>query len=264
MNEEETMSEGGAEREVRISESQLTRMKEIFNNFKQGNYKARLEEGFSDPPLADFEIKFNEFLKDYQAQAVEFHNQSMNLALGMAEALKVISELRTGHYEARVSQEMLESEDALIVSLGNAINEQMETIQQQQTAIHELSTPVLQIWDDVLALPIIGVVNSKRAFDIMERLLSEIVAKQSKFVILDITGVEVVDTKTADQFIKIIKSAKLIGSTCILTGIRPAVAQTLVELGVDLTSFDTLTNLKEGLKACLQKMRTYDEADPTS
>lgn len=253
------MSQSSGEKEVWMSASQVHRMNEVIENIKKGNFSSRLEVGFQDPALSEFEKKFNELLEEHERQANEFHRQSMNLALGMAEALKVISELRTGHYEARVSKEMLTSDDALIVSLGKAINEQMDTIQMQQTAIHELSTPVLQIWDDVLALPIIGVVNSKRAMDIMERLLSEIVLKQSKFVILDITGVEVVDTKTADQFIKIIKSAKLIGTTCVLTGIRPAVAQTLVELGVDLTTFETLANLKAGLKECLQKMKTREE-----
>jgi anti-anti-sigma regulatory factor len=134
------------------------------------------------------------------------------------------------------------------------LDQKLEIIRRQQFAIQELSTPILQLWDDVLALPVIGVVDSRRSADIMERLLSEVTERQSRFVILDITGVEVVDTKTADHFIKVIKAAELLGTFCILTGIRPAVAQTLVEIGVDMSSVMTLRNLQEGLKECLRRM----------
>lgn len=134
------------------------------------------------------------------------------------------------------------------------LDQKLEIIARQQFAIRELSTPILQIWDDVLALPIIGMVDTKRSAEIMERLLAEVTARQSRFVILDITGVEVVDTKTADYFIKVIKAAELLGTTCFLTGIRPAVAQTLVEIGVDLSRVVTLRNLQEGLRECLRRM----------
>ncbi len=135
------------------------------------------------------------------------------------------------------------------------ITEQNELILRQRTAIQELSTPVLQLWKNVLALPIIGVVDSSRCAEIMERLLFEITEKQAHYVILDITGVEVVDTKTADHFVKMIRAAELLGSSCLLTGIRPAVAQTLVEIGVDLSSITTLRNLEDGLQACLSRTR---------
>jgi rsbT co-antagonist protein RsbR len=134
------------------------------------------------------------------------------------------------------------------------LQEKLDLIQRQQIAIQELSTPVLQLWDGVLALPVIGVVDSRRTAEMMERLLDEIVARQSRFVILDITGVEIVDTKTADNFIKVMKAAQLLGARCVLTGIRPAVAQTLVDLGLDLSSIATLRNLQEGLRECLRQM----------
>ena len=76
-----------------------------------------------------------------------------------------------------------------------------------------------------------------------------------KLVILDITGVDVVDTRTADHFIKVVKAAEMLGSNCILTGIQPAVAQTLVEIGVDLSSITTLANLKEGLRECMRRIQ---------
>ncbi len=137
--------------------------------------------------------------------------------------------------------------------------DKLRIIEEQRFAILELSTPVLQVWDDIIALPIIGIVDTRRAADIMERLLTEIQTRQSRYVILDITGVEVVDTKTADHFIKVVKAAELLGARCLLTGIRPAVAQTLVEIGVDLSSVTTERNLKEALRGCLRIRRQEQE-----
>lgn len=139
------------------------------------------------------------------------------------------------------------------------VMEQNELITRQQDAIQELSTPVLQLWDGVLALPVIGVVDTARSANIMERLLVEITERQSRYVVLDITGVEVVDTKTADHFVKVIQAAQLLGATCILTGIRPAVAQTLVAIGVDLSSIKTLRTLRDGLRECLRHMELGGE-----
>ncbi len=196
-----------------------------------------------------------------QERIEEYHNSTMELAMGLSECFQVLSEVRDGNMDARVSEFTLGSADEVVANLAKSLNEtiseidnQVETIRRQQFAIQELSTPILQLWDNVLALPIIGVVDTRRSADIMERLLEEVTTRQSKFVILDITGVEVVDTKTADHFIKVIKAAELLGSTCILTGIRPAVAQTLVELGIELSSIATLRNLQEGLKECLRQM----------
>ena len=86
----------------------------------------------------------------------------------------------------------------------------------------------------------------------MERLLEEVVRKQSRFAIIDLTGVEIVDTATADHFVKLVKAVQLLGTQCILTGIRPAVAQTLVALGIELGSVATLRNLKHALTECIR------------
>ena len=200
-------------------------------------------------------------LEDQRARVDEYHTSSMELAMGLSECFQVLADAREGNLFARVGEETLASTDELIANLAKSLNDtidevqhQMEIIQRQQFAIQELSTPILQLWDNVVALPVIGVVDTKRSADIMERLLSEIVARQSKFVILDITGVEVVDTKTADHFVKMIRASQLLGARCVLTGIRPAVAQTLVDIGMDLTAIATMANLQEGLKECLRQM----------
>lgn len=130
--------------------------------------------------------------------------------------------------------------------------EKNELLERMQTAIQELSTPILEVWDDVLALPVIGIVDSKRSAEMTEQVLEEVVRKQARFVIIDITGVELVDTATADRFIKLVTAVEYVGACCLLTGTRSAVAQTLAALGVDLGSLITLRTLKDGLRECLR------------
>jgi anti-anti-sigma factor len=129
---------------------------------------------------------------------------------------------------------------------------QVETIEQQRRAIQELSTPILQLWEGILVLPVIGFVDSARSQQMMERLLEEIVERQTRHVIIDVTGVAVMDTQTADYFTKIFNSVRLLGAQCLLTGIRPAVAQTLVHIGVQLDQVTTRRNLQQGLQECLR------------
>jgi len=141
--------------------------------------------------------------------------------------------------------------DATTQSVARELQEKLDTIEKQAAAIRELSTPVMEIWDDVLVLPVVGVVDTKRSMDIMTTLLERIVQTQSKCVIIDITGVEIVDTRTADYLLRVSRAANLLGTRCVLTGLSPAIAQTLVEIGADLTEVRTLRNLKDGLKDCL-------------
>lgn len=141
-------------------------------------------------------------------------------------------------------------------SIVRELEEKLITIEEQAAAIRELSTPVMEIWDDVLVLPVVGVVDTKRSIDIMNTLLENIVETQSKCVIIDITGVEIVDTRTADYLLRVSRAANLLGTRCVLTGLSPAVAQTLVEIGADLTEVRTLRNLKEGLKDCLMYLKS--------
>jgi len=136
---------------------------------------------------------------------------------------------------------------------------QQEIIRLQEESLRELSTPVLEVWEDILVLPIVGVVDTKRSIDIMNNLLQNIVEKQSKCAIIDITGVEVVDTRTADYFLKVARASRLLGAHCVLTGLSPAVAQTLVEIGADLSEVKTLRNLKSGLSECLSLLRKEKE-----
>jgi rsbT co-antagonist protein RsbR len=122
-------------------------------------------------------------------------------------------------------------------------------------SIDELSNPILEVWDDVLVMPIIGVVDSRRTADMVQRLLAEVARSQASFVIIDLTGVEIVDTKTADHLIKLMRKVEVVGARCVLTGIRAAVAETLVDIGVDFGRITTLRNLKHGLREALLSAR---------
>jgi len=132
-----------------------------------------------------------------------------------------------------------------------ALEAKLGTIETQAAAIRELSTPIMDIWEDILLLPIVDLLDTKRSADVMSNLLAAIAQKQSKHVILDITGVELVDTRTADYLIKVVRASRLLGTRCVLTGLSPAVAQTLVEIGADLSEVTTMRSLREGLRHCL-------------
>jgi rsbT co-antagonist protein RsbR len=129
------------------------------------------------------------------------------------------------------------------------------TIRKQQEVIGELSTPVIQVWEGILALPLIGTIDSHRTLQIMESLLDRIVKTQSRVVIMDITGVPVVDTQVANHLIKTMQAARLLGAKSILVGISPSIAQTLVHLGVDLATITTGATLKNGLEIALRYLK---------
>jgi rsbT co-antagonist protein RsbR len=134
-----------------------------------------------------------------------------------------------------------------------------ELIDRLRHAVEELSNPILEVWDGVLAMPIIGIVDSRRAADMVQRLLAEVVRTQAAFVIVDLTGVDVVDTKTADHMMRLMRKVEIVGARAVLTGIRPAVAETLVDIGVDFGRLGTLRNLKHGLREALRLARRERE-----
>lgn len=139
--------------------------------------------------------------------------------------------------------------------------ERNDTLERLRLTVQQLSTPILEIWDDVLVLPIIGMLDSRRSGEVTDQLLEEIARKQSRFVIIDVTGVEIMDSSTADRLLRLVSAVELLGARCMLTGVRPAVAQTLTALRVDLGPMLTLRNLRHGLQTCLRMMQA--EVDVT-
>lgn len=126
-------------------------------------------------------------------------------------------------------------------------------ILRQQEEMMELSTPVVKLWDGVLALPIIGTLDSSRTQTIMESLLERIVETGSELAIIDITGVPTVDTLTAQHLLKTVTAARLMGAECIISGIRPQIAQTIVHLGVELGDIITKASLADAFRVAMQR-----------
>lgn len=208
-----------------VFEERVRRAEHVLTRVAEGDLDQRLELGGHDDALSGLEMGINFLIVDLRSTA------------------KANEEQR----------------DALITQ-QRELEAKLVTIEQQAAAIRELTTPVMEIWDDVLVLPVVGVVDTRRSMDIMNNLLEKIVEKQSQCVIIDITGVEVVDTKTADYLLKVFRAASLLGSRCVLSGLSPAVAQTLVEIGADLGEIRTLRNLKAALLDCLRYLkRARDE-----
>jgi len=127
------------------------------------------------------------------------------------------------------------------------IQEQQKTIIQQQEDLMELSSPVTQVWDNILILPVIGTLDSQRTQIMMENLLEKIIETECTISILDITGVPTVDTQVANHLLKTVTSARLLGAECIISGISPAIAQTIVHLGIDLSSIRTKATLQDAM-----------------
>jgi rsbT co-antagonist protein RsbR len=135
-----------------------------------------------------------------------------------------------------------------------------EVIRRQQREISELSTPVVKLWDGVLALPLIGTLDSQRTQVVMENLLQTIVDVEAEIAIIDITGVPTVDTLTAQHLLKTVAAARLMGADCIISGIRPQIAQTIVHLGVELNVISKATLADAFALALRRTGRTVQKA----
>jgi len=146
----------------------------------------------------------------------------------------------------------------LLDSLGLLVTEFHQktregVITRQQEELLELSTPVVRLWENVLALPLIGTLDSARTQVVMQNLLDAIVETRSDFAIIDITGVPVVDTLVAQHLLKTVAAARLMGADCLISGIRPQIAQTIIHLGVDLSNVTTKATLADAFSVALRR-----------
>ncbi|WPP49772.1 STAS domain-containing protein [Catalinimonas niigatensis] len=141
-----------------------------------------------------------------------------------------------------------------IVTFETYLKGREEVILRQSNEMNEISTPVIRVWEGVLALPIIGTLDSERTQIVMESLLQEIVDTESNIAILDISGVPAVDTLVAQHLIKTVNATRLMGAECIISGIKPEIAQTIVHLGINLEGVQTKASLAAALKYAFNKM----------
>jgi len=186
--------------------------------------------------------------------------------------LNVVQSVSSGDFS--VSVKIPEKEDeftALSIGLERMINDMIEAnrVSEERMAklqtvveekerllktVRELSSPVIQVWENVLVMPLVGAIDSARAARITEDLLTGIIKYQAEIVIIDITGVPVVDTSVANHLIQTIKAAALLGAKCVVVGISSEVAQSLINLGVDLSGVVTRSNLQAGVRYAMEMM----------
>jgi rsbT co-antagonist protein RsbR len=157
----------------------------------------------------------------------------------------------------RLSQELWKATELLdklgLHTVKTFQSSREDVIGRQQTELLELSTPVVKLWDGILALPMIGTLDSARTQIVMESLLQKIVETESQIAIIDITGVPTVDTLVAQHLLKTVTAIRLMGADCIISGVRPQIAQTIVHLGVDLQGVTTKANLADALALALKR-----------
>ncbi|WP_437568405.1 PAS domain-containing protein [Sorangium sp. So ce542] len=135
------------------------------------------------------------------------------------------------------------------------LRDKLALIERQQATIRALSAPIIEVWDGVLTVPLIGALDGARAGAVMEALLAEVSRKGARFAILDLTGVEAMDTGTAAHLLKLVQAIRLLGAEGIITGVQPSGARAMVALRLDLERITTLSSLREGLWYCMKQAR---------
>jgi rsbT co-antagonist protein RsbR len=138
----------------------------------------------------------------------------------------------------------------------------LDVIRRQEEAIRAMSTPILRLWEGVLTMPVMGLVDSMRAGQMMQALLEEITRTQARFTILDLTGVDVIDTGAAGHLLKVVQAARLLGTRCLVSGISPAMAVTVVNLDLDLGGLETFGTLEAALRHAIKEGRAESAATP--
>jgi len=194
--------------------------------------RQRASQGFTPKDTAVFVFSFKQALFNRMRQ--EFANDAASLVSGVLEATELFDQL--GLYTTEVAQKSRE-----------------DVIARQQQEMLELSTPVIELWKGILALPLIGTLDSQRTQIVMQNLLEALVSRNSDLAIIDITGVPTVDTLVAQHLLKTVAAARLMGAECIISGIRPQIAQTIIHLGVDLGDVQTKATLASAFQLALNK-----------
>jgi rsbT co-antagonist protein RsbR len=195
--------------------------------------KNRAMQGFSPSETATFVFSLKQPLFDLAHQLI---GQDTKQLAGVLWDLTTLLD-KLGLFTTEVYHESRES-----------------VIRRQQEELMELSTPVVQLWDEVLALPLIGTLDSSRTQVVMENLLQRVVETGARIAIIDITGVPTVDTLVAQHLMKTVAATRLMGADCIISGIRPQIAQTIVHLGVNLSDIITKATLADAFKVALQRL----------
>lgn len=182
------------------------------------------------------------------ALSIHSYLSSMNKMLSLF--IERLSDSLNTQEHLRALNKLVRMDSALVISaLSDKIN---ETIRRQSESIFEMSTPITKIWDEILLLPLVGIMDSTRSHSSMKAMLNQIQQTSASVFILDISGVAVMDTSVANHLLKMSKASRLMGCDCIISGISPSVASTLVTLGVDVGEVLTRSSLKQALELAFE------------
>ena len=163
-----------------------------------------------------------------------------------------VSDDRERFLLARAVTRLVHLDTAVVVESYSRLTQ--ARISEQTRALIEMSTPVTALWEDILMLPVVGIIDSQRANDMMSSVLARVAETRAKVFIIDISGVSVVDTAVANHIIKITKATRLMGCSCILSGLSPSIAQTIVELGIDVGALQTTATLRDALEEAFRRV----------
>lgn len=202
--------------------------------------------------------RFLEKLSSTRAQLGHDSHQTAYFIFALKGPLFALLQTHFNDDPARLAQQLWQISELFDAFGMHTIRTYQKTreavIKRQQEELLELSTPVVKLWDGVLALPLIGTLDSQRSQTVMESLLQRIVDTGSEIAIIDITGVPTVDTLVAQHLLKTVTAIRLMGADCIISGVRPQIAQTIVHLGLDLGTLTTKANLADALKLALKRL----------
>ena len=202
--------------------------------------------------------QFLEKLSHSRALAGQDSRQTANFIFALKGPLFALLQREYNEEPALLAEQLWEVSELLdtlgMHTIATFQKSREAVIQRQQEELLELSTPVVKLWDGVLALPMIGTLDSQRTQVVMESLLQRIVDTGSEIAIIDITGVPTVDTLVAQHLLKTVTAIRLMGADCIISGVRPQIAQTIVHLGLDLQGVVTKANLADALALALKRL----------
>jgi rsbT co-antagonist protein RsbR len=200
------------------------------------------------PSEETVEGRIRQLLQTDSAESIDLAAALQRLRKEVAERKSIAEELEQQIAERKLTEERLLREVQERTTMEQNLRSKLDIIRQQEEAIRAMSTPILQLWEGVLTMPVIGVVDTNRAAQMMENLLQEITKTQAQFTILDLTGVDMMDTSAADHLLKLVQAAGLLGAKCVVSGISPNMANAIVGLGVDLGDVPTFGNLQSALR----------------
>jgi rsbT co-antagonist protein RsbR len=196
-----------------------------------------------------------------------YFNVTDDLADRIANMLLALADVGEGNYDVRLDLDLpddhplgaltiginqmthaLATERQDSVRLQRELEQKLALIERQRVAMRELATPIIEVWEGVLCLPVVGVVDTVRSSEMTDSLLHAVVAKSIECAIVDITGIDVMDTRTADHFLRMSRAVHLLGARCMISGINPMIAQTMVHMGVEMSGIEFHRSLRDALK----------------